>query len=191
MANNHISRDLFFDSGGRPYNNKDFIELQNRIQNNQKIYEQFFLTNTDSESSYVIEGCDSAGATGLVYLRGEVRYVPEDSTIAGSNPSIAYVETLTDENENRIYADENEKRAFVLYKAQWVLTTTSGQQNIRFISTADYTNKKIKNKGFVKSIIESGDTGPGLRGDVIIEGDGQNDTGNSKITVTIDESNNK
>lgn len=197
MAIDKHSRELFFDIGGRPYNNKDFEVLQQRILNVEQIYNSFTLganINVTEYESYIVNGCDSKGAEGYVYIGGKARYVAADSNVAAANYPI-YIKidqefdgasNPIDTVENRLYADEAEKIAFTVYTAKWstnnFVNDTSGStypySNIITIDDVNDLdlNKRLKGGAYLRSLNNK-------RGDVTIE-----PGASSSLTVDISES---
>lgn len=181
MADN-FSRKLLFEDGGRPYNNKDFEELQKRVTNINKIFDQF-TAGSLTENKFVLEGCDVQGQAGYVYLNGEVRYVPFLDSVANGPVQTYFVNVDTNgEIENRIYSDENEKPAFQVFKAMWSATPAATvDEYIQFQTVADYTNNKFDENAYVSSL-------EGLKGAIdLIGGNGitiSPNLTNKTITIT-------
>jgi len=162
------ARELLFNEGGRPYNNKDFIEIQKKIQYLETIYNNFTV---DGEEAYILENknieseftgdsnnLENIGDSGFVWLAGKVRYVQSNQAVVGL--SQAFIKR-TNSFETRIYGDESERNAFIVYGAIWDTNVNdpdnpsqplSGSDIIEIIENSsihDLTTKRLKNNGLV------------------------------------------
>lgn len=134
------TRSLVFNSGGRPYNNKDFQAIQEFVDNYNELFENYQI---DGQSVFFLTTPAAIGDEGYIYLNGKVRYIPDAPGFSdGGNP---FYITIADEDETRIYADGNEKVAFTLHNAAWANDNTgfASDEYITFTGTADFNNGKF------------------------------------------------
>ncbi|MFV2016123.1 MAG: hypothetical protein ACC656_11880, partial [Candidatus Heimdallarchaeota archaeon] len=125
MAVNDIRRQLVFEDGGRPYNNRDFESIKNSLDDALQIYNQFLVPNND-KNTWLISGFGTSGSRvgteGLVWLNGAMRIVDSNTQVNfTTNPSGVYIGIVDEETqESRLYKDGNVKPVFNLYQAKWM-----------------------------------------------------------------------
>jgi len=161
----NIRRELVFNTGGRPYNNRDFETIQTAFNDIKLIFDGFVNKNSEADpsvfnkSSWIISGFKGTnneyfpGISGVVWLNGEFRYVDQRSFPAGFNGTTYYI-VPEDDTESRLYKDGNVKTAFNLYSAKWVVGSefTNPHLYMAFSSVTDMKNAKFESSTFVNSI---------------------------------------
>jgi len=84
VADSDIRRELVFNDGGRPYNNKDFESIQNSVNDANQIFNQYLIPSTGKNqwlvTGFVSDANGRVGKSGIVWLNNHMRYV-EASTM--------------------------------------------------------------------------------------------------------------
>ncbi len=145
--NEFRSTDLAFNSGGRPYNNKDFRVLQQTMIDVSSILQGFANING---GQFVVSGCDTIGSAGFVWMgtynidpdlnTRRLRYV-DTSALALSYPNVFIVEDNS--TASRTYKDGVTKTTFNVYKAKWASAVGASASNIQFTNASDFSNFRL------------------------------------------------
>jgi len=187
----NIRRELVFNTGGRPYNNRDFETIQTALNDIKSLFEGFVNKNSNADSSvfnksaWVIKWYPSGGTplypgeSALVWLDGEFRFI-EDTYYPGGYVSPYYI-IPDDATESRLYKDGDVKPVFNLYSAKWITDAEFNQLNptpteyMKFTCNDDMTNALFSNSTFINSIrVLSTDNGTiyhNLTNEVTFEGE--------------------
>lgn len=159
-----VRRDLIFNDGGRPVNNRDLETFQKSIQDALQIYNQFYNTNAES-TNWLVAGFDivndtRVGQAGLAWLNGNMHFIdyrPPEELNMGSGTT-TYVAALPTTQENRQYADGASKAAFNVFNGRWLNETEvaalelNSDEYLAFNSDDDINNAFLKNSAYVSSL---------------------------------------
>jgi hypothetical protein len=181
------TRSLIFNSGGRPYNNKDFQAIQEFVDNYNELFENWQI---DGQSAFFLTTPAAIGGEGYIYLNGKVRYIPASPGFSdGGNP---FYITIDDQDETRIYADGNEKVAFTLHNAAWANSNAGfvAGEYITFTGVAAFNSGKFNfanAAGFINQTAVNGTvpryTAGKTLSDSIIVDTGSGIHANTKVTI--------
>lgn len=150
-------RDLIFNSGGRPANNRDFESLQKSIQDALQIYNQFYNISADS-NNWLVNGFDiveetRVGQPGVAWLNGNMYYVeyrnPLKLNMDANTP--VYIAALPDIQENRQYADGVSKPAFNIFNGAWLNAAEVAELELSSIEYLVFNDEDDVIKAFLKN----------------------------------------
>ena len=136
------SRLLIFESGGRPYNNKDFEALQDMTDNFNNLFQNYKADG--GKNAFILTESLNIGEEGYVFLGGRVRRIIE---APGFAPTSTFYIIAKDTVEQRIYENGTTADAFQLFTAEWTSNSSDvpfGQDDyyIEFTGIADYNQGK-------------------------------------------------
>lgn len=140
--------ELQFNTGGRPYNNKDFRVMQQLTLDSASFFEAFQNINA---AQYIVSGCVNLGDGGFVWM-GVYDLDPAISTkklrfvSPYTGPALTYPCYIIENNsiQQRAYKDGQSKNVFATWLAQWSQTIPASGSYITFNNAADLLNFQLK-----------------------------------------------
>lgn len=155
----NIRRDLVFNVGGRPYNNRDFESIQKNLNDTAEIFNNFYDSN--GNNNWLIAGFERVsnlrkGTAGLAWLNGHMYYIPSRS-LAELNASV-YIAAINNTKEQRQYSSGSNKDAFNVYAGQWLTEDEkielklNDSKTIEFKSEDDIDKAFLNKSGFVSKL---------------------------------------